>query len=360
VRSQSRSINIRHVAREGRVGVGTVSRVLNNSDEVSSETREHVWKVIHRLEYRPNAQARRILRRSEMIYFVLANRPFLHSFHAGILQGVEACAAELKQHVAFLVVHCEREASPDQIPLPPTLEERGWMDGVIIAGAVYPNLIRRIEALNVPLVVFGNNVFPPVDQRRVAQIRYDGSRAEFGATKYLIKLGHRRIAFVGDTQYPWFREQHQGYLKAMRANKLSPFSLITSGPEGFVAYGEWAATRVLKKKRVPTAIVTGNDEVAYGLCRSLRRMGLEVPGDISLIGFDDSELAALMDPPLTTVHVDAQEIGQRCLRLLLERLHHASTGSTARLVPTKLIERQSVKCLNSREFRKKPDVERRT
>jgi LacI family transcriptional regulator len=316
VRAEGRSVNIRDVAREADVGVGTVSRVLNGSDEISPATREHVLAVMRRLRYRPNAQARRIMGRAEMVCFVLANRPFLHSFHASILQGVEACARDMKQHVVFLAMHYDTDTPPVDIQLPPLLEEKGWVDGIIMTGALYPNLIRRIETLDLPLVVFGNNVIDLGNTRAFGQVRYDGTRAQFEATQYLVDLGHRRIAFVGDTQYPWFRDQHQGYLRAMRANELDPLSLTENTPEAPVEYGERSAASLLKRKSVPTAILAGNDEVAYGLSRSLRRLGVKIPEDISLVGFDDSELAALMDPPLTTVRVYTQGIGQACMKLL--------------------------------------------
>jgi LacI family transcriptional regulator len=89
-------------------------------------------------------------------------------------------------------------------------------------------------------------------------------------------------------------------------------------------------------------MLAGDDEIAYGLYRSLRRLGVKIPGDISLIGFDDRELAALLDPPLTTVRVDSQEIGRCCIKLLFEGLHKASKSVSTHLVPTKLMERESV------------------
>jgi len=108
--------------------------VINGSDLISARTREHVQAVIRQLGYRPHALARRILRNSQMVCFVLANRRFLHSFHAGILQGAEACANKLKQHLVFVAIVCEKETPPGQIALPPILEEKGWAEGVILTG----------------------------------------------------------------------------------------------------------------------------------------------------------------------------------------------------------------------------------
>src|SRR5262249_60611781 len=110
------------VGRAAGVGVGTISRVLNASSQVSSKTRARVLKAIRRLGFRPNAQARRILkRRSETVCFLLSNRDFLHPFHARILQGVESCASGLKQHVLFAALHYSPRTTPAQIDLPQVL-----------------------------------------------------------------------------------------------------------------------------------------------------------------------------------------------------------------------------------------------
>src|SRR5712671_4956137 len=101
-----RKTTIREVAKAAAVGIGTISRVLNSSTQVSRETRARVLEAIRRLGFRPNAQARRILkRRAEMVCFLLSNRDFLHPFHARILQGVETYASSLKQHVLFAALH---------------------------------------------------------------------------------------------------------------------------------------------------------------------------------------------------------------------------------------------------------------
>ena len=139
---------IRDVARAAGVGIGTISRVLNSSSQVSRETRARVNEAIRRLGFRPNAQARRILkRRSEIVCFLLSNRDFIHPFHARILQGVESYASGLRHHVLFAVLHYSPRTAPEKIDLPPVLQEHGLIDGVILAGTIYPNLLRRIEAI---------------------------------------------------------------------------------------------------------------------------------------------------------------------------------------------------------------------
>ena len=338
------AVTIREVARDAEVGVGTVSRVLNGGAQVSRATQERVTQAIRRLGFRPNAQARRIHRkRSETVCFLLSNRPFPNSFHARILQGVEDCARELKQHVLFAGIRYDAVTAPHHIEVPSILGERGLFDGLILAGTNHPNFLTRIEKMQIPFVVFGNNVFAFKGERHFDQVGFDGFRGEYEAVSYVIGQGHRNIVFVGDLTYPWVRNRHAGFLKACHEASIKPNLITSSRPPGFVAYGEWACSTILTRKPLPTAVVAVNDEVAFGLWRAFRRRGLRVPDDISLVGFDDREEATLMDPQLTTVHVRKEEIGQACLHTLLERLHHPETAFVEKTLATDLIIRGTVK-----------------
>lgn len=348
MKSPATPVTIRDVAQDAGVGVGTVSRVLNASAHVSESTRKRVKTSIRRLGFRPHAQARRILRcRAEMVCFLLSNRDVLHSFHARILQGVETYARAQRQHVVFGMVYYEENTRPDRISLPPLLQERGWVDGLILSGTIYPNFLRRIQKLAIPFVALGNNVFgASIQQPRFDQVSFDGRRGEYEAARYVIEQGHCLIAFVGDTFFPWFRQRYEAYLSAVRENHLGAMQFTEHRPGSFVDYGESAAPELLGLNPRPTAILAGNDEIAFGLWRSFRRLGVRVPDDVSLVGFDDREEALLMDPPLTTVRVHKEEIGQACMKMLLERLHHPTMPFTERILPTELIIRQTLKRLS--------------
>src|SRR6266851_7951495 len=214
---------IREVARAAGVGIGTISRVLNSSSQVSRKTRARVLDAIRRLGFRPNAQARRILkRRSEMVCFLLSNRDFLHPFHARILQGVESYASGLNQHVLFAALHYSPKTPSDSIDLPPVLQEHGLIDGVILAGTIYPNLLRRIESIHMPFVAFSNNVVGMDGEYRFDEVGFDDFKGTLGATQHLIQKGHRRIAFCGDIAYPWIHRRFDGYSQAMQESDLKP------------------------------------------------------------------------------------------------------------------------------------------
>ena len=346
VETVPRKTTIREVAKAAAVGIGTISRVLNSSSQVSRETRARVLEAIRRLGFRPNAQARRILkRRAEMVCFLLSNRDFLHPFHARILQGVESYASSLKQHVLFAALHYSPKTPPDEIDLPSVLQEHGLIDGVILAGTVYPNLLRRIESIHMPLVAFSNNVVGMDDEQQFDQVGFDDFNGTLHATRYLIGKGHRKIVFAGDISYPWLHRRFEGYRQGMRDNELKPVLITGRTPASFGDFGQKSVERILSRRPRPTAVVAGNDEIAYGLWRSLCQRGVKVPDQISLVGFDDREEAVLMDPPLSTVRVHKEEIGETCMKMLLERLHHPQMGFSQRVLPTEFVMRGSVRQL---------------
>jgi DNA-binding LacI/PurR family transcriptional regulator len=342
-----RKTTIREVAQAASVGIGTISRVLNSSSQVSRETRARVLEAIRRLGFRPNAQARRILkRRTEMVCFLLSNRDFLHPFHARILQGVESYATSLKQHVLFAALHYSQRTPPDRIDLPPVLQEHGLIDGLILAGTIYPNLLRRIASIHMPFVAFSNNVVGMGEEQQFDQVGFDDFNGTLNATRYLIGKGHRRIVFAGDVAYPWLHHRFEGYRQGMREKKLKSVLIMARNAQSFVDFGQKSVGRILSRQPRPTAVVAGNDEIAYGLWRSLQRHAMKVPADISLVGFDDREEAVLMDPQLSTVRVHKEEIGETCVKMLLERLHHPQMTFSQRILPTEFVIRGTVRNLS--------------
>ena len=339
-----RQTTIRDVARAAGVGVGTISRVLNSSSQVSRQTRTRVLEAIRRLGFRPHAQARRILkRRAEMVCFLLSNRDFLHPFHARILQGVESYASGVKQHVLFAALHYSAKTPPEKIDLPPVLQERGLIDGVILAGTIYANLLRRIESIHMPFVAFSNNVVEMEGEQEFDQVGFDDCNGTLQATRYLVSQGHRKIVFAGDVTFPWLRRRFEGYRQAMREKKLKTAIINMRNSQNFVDFGQRSAGRFLDLKPQPTAVVAGNDEIAYGLWRSLARHRIRVPEHVSLVGFDDREEAMLMDPPLSTVRVHKEEIGETCMKMLLERLHHPTMAFSQRILPTEFVIRGTIR-----------------
>ena len=247
-----------------------------------------------------------------------------------------------KQHVLFAALHYSPRTPPDSIDLPPVLQEHGLIDGLILAGTIYPNLLRRIESIHMPFVAFSNNVVGMGEEQQYDHVGFDDYNGTLQATRYLISKGHRQIVFAADISYPWLHRRFEGYRQGMRENKLKPVLIMARNPQSFVDFGQKSAGRILSRQPRPTAAVAGNDEIAYGLWRSLQRHGMKVPDDISLVGFDDREEAVLMDPQLSTVRVHKEEIGETCMKMLLERLHHPHMAFSQRILPTEFVIRGTV------------------
>ncbi len=219
------------------------------------------------------------------------------------------------------------------------------IDGVILAGTVYPNLLRRIESIHMPFVAFSNNVVGMNDEQQFDQVGFDDFNGTLHATRYLIGKGHRKIVFAGDISYPWLHRRFEGYRQGMRDNELKPVLITGRTPASFGDFGQKSVERILSRRPRPTAVVAGNDEIAYGLWRSLCQRGVKIPDQISMVGFDDREEAVLMDPPLSTVRVHKEEIGETCMKMLLERLHHPQMGFSQRVLPTEFVMRGTVRQL---------------
>src|SRR5258708_188005 len=166
----------------------------------------------------------------------------------------------MKQHVLFAALHYSPRIAGDKIDLPHVLREHGLIDGVILAGTIYPNLLRRMESLQMPFVALSNNVMGMEDVQQFDQVGFDDLNGTLQATRYLIGKGHRRIAFAGDVSYPWLQRRFEGYRQGMREKKLKPVLIASRNVRSFGDFGQESAGRVVSLRPRPTAVVAGNDE----------------------------------------------------------------------------------------------------
>jgi DNA-binding LacI/PurR family transcriptional regulator len=339
-----RHVTIKDVADRAKVGIATVSRVLNNSERVDPETRLRVKEAIRRLGYRPNATGRRLVKKStEMVCFLLSNRDFVNPFHSGVLYGVERYLSGTGHDVVFTTLRYDPRAEPGGIALPRIITNRGIADGFIVSGTNYPNLLAAMDALSVPYVLFGNNLVGGGHERRPDTVYYDDRESGRRMIDRLVGMGHRDIWFAGDVQMPWFLRRVEIYRQVMKTRGLPVREFSASGADqrDYAGYGEAAMARILESGEPVTAVVGGNDGIAYGAWRALRRMGLTVPGDITVVGFDDVQEARLTDPPLTTVRVPTDELGAACAQMLLEKLKAKGAPQPPVVLNAELVERGS-------------------
>lgn len=330
------AITIRDVARHAGVGVGTVSRVLNDSPMVSEETRQKVQTAIQALDYSPSSVARRLSRGRSMAIAVIA--PFFtRRSYVERLQGIEHVLSA--GGYDLILYNVETVARRDECLRALPRGER--VDGLLIL-SLAPNdaEAERFLQMGVPTVLIDayHEQLPSVTIDDVA-----GARA---AVRHLIDLGHRRIAYVGEhlDDNPFnFRpivDRYRGYRDALDAAGI-PFN-PQYHCQGF--YGWREARRMthelLALDERPTAVFAYSDTMAFGALEAAQQAGVAVPGDLSVIGFDDVEIAQYFR--LTTINQPLYDSGARGAELLLDSMDSDRQQSAQHVIlPTELVARQT-------------------
>jgi DNA-binding LacI/PurR family transcriptional regulator len=305
--------NIGDVARRAGVGRSTVSRVINERSNVDPETRRRVQRAIAELDYRPSSAARSLASgRSRTVGVVV---PFLTRPSAvERISGIEAALAEADYDMVVFNVE-----TPDRREhVMGALIQPGRIDGLIMVHLAPTEAeAKRLTRMGMPTVVLDAH------HRTFTRVVSDDVAGGRLAARHLITLGHRRIGFVGDELRSAFRFSSsrlrlRGVRDALRESDLDlPPSLIATGDHSRRDAGG-SAERMLISRLPPTAIVCASDTQAIGVLEASRRIGLPVPGALSVIGYDDIEIAELVG--LTTIRQPLLESGRRAAGLLVEAI----------------------------------------
>jgi DNA-binding LacI/PurR family transcriptional regulator len=319
------------VARAAGVSRALVSLVMRDSPKVSDVRRERVLRAAARLGYRPNAMARGLASKRTRTVGVLLNE--LHNpFYAEIMDGIEEGAAEHDYRV--LIGTAGRLAGGEDATLETFLELRA--DGIVLVG---PRLATRhilAVAAVTPVVVVARDIRSP----HVDSIKSDERAGARQVVQHLVELGHRRIAHVDGGAGAGAGSRREGYRQAMREHGLADEIRILAGDYTDVA-GVRAAARLLESGDLPTAVFAANDLVAAGLIDRLEEDGLRVPADVSVIGYDNTYLAALHHMSLTTVDQPRPAMGRRAMAALVERMEGQRTAPVHVRVTPSLVVRGS-------------------
>ncbi|MEO3941449.1 LacI family DNA-binding transcriptional regulator [Paenarthrobacter nicotinovorans] len=311
------------VARVAGVSHQTVSRVLNNHPNVSSKTRERVEQAITELGYRRNTAARSLVTRRSLTIGVLGSEMAQYG-PSHTLLGVQLAARDAGY---FVSVAGLREVTPETIKDAMAHFMDQGVDGIVVT-VPHPGTFEVLKDItaHVPLVAVGSVgdehlTGATVDQRQGAKL----------AVEHLLSLGHERIGHLsGPADWIDAAARIEGWQEALTEAGLEPGTLIEGDWSAECGYRE--GLKVAADRSV-TALFVANDQMALGVLRALHETGVQVPGDISVVGFDDQPESAYFIPPLTTVAQDFEELGQRCIRLLLDRLENGSSVSAAAVVP---------------------------
>jgi LacI family transcriptional regulator len=308
---------IKEVARYAGVAPSTVSRVLNGRPFVTDEVRHRVENAVAMLGYRPSSVARSLRMRSTQLLGMVV-RDMSNSNFAVICEAAEAAAQE--RGYSLLVCNSNRSSSKEARYLELLIQRQ--VDGVLVfvADERVNNLKPWLEQ-GIPVVLVDSELPVPIDQ-----IRSDGEHGGYVAARHLLELGHRRIAvLVYSQELVVGRSRLRGCLRAFAEFRVAPDPALVrychSSPES----AEAEALHVLRVEK-PTALLATSLQLTTGLLRAVGQLGLKVPADLSIVGFDETELTRQYQPTLTVVARDVPAMGAQAVSLLLDRMEQAEVA----------------------------------
>jgi len=327
------SPTIRDVAKAAEVGLATVSRVLNNSGYVKPETRERVLHAAEQLGFVPNMVARSLVRKTtSTIGLVIPD--ITNPFFPAVTRGVEDAASE----AGFTVFLCNTDNDPAMEAQDVRKLRERMVDGIIFVGTTdRRELVESLLAENVPVVVTDRLVA----DLEVDSVLVDNVAGAKAACRHLLDLGHTRIAHAaGHRQTRTGQERFTGYSQALLDAGFPADDSLVAWGDFTTESGYRVAQVLLGRTPHPTAIFAGNDMMAFGVLRAAQEAGISVPDDLSVIGFDDIQMAGLFRPGLTTVRQPAYDMGRVAMSLLQERMAGTSSnGSRHHLFQPELVVR---------------------
>lgn len=328
---------IAQIAQIAGVSVPTVSKVLNGRTDVAQQTRERVERVIEEHGFVRN-RAARALRKGKTGLVDLILPRLDDEYFLPILEGV---AQVLRDAGVRLVLTSTNYLPEKEMQWIDTVTDHST-DGILL---VLPSdeSIGHLERSGLPFVLIHNQ---GGQQSNVPSVRITSWEGGFLATQYLIKLGHRRIAYIGKTAKALDAiERIAGYRAALEQANL-PLDPQLQCPGDFVEIDGYNAARsLLELPEPPTAIFAGTDRQAAGVYRALHEQGISVPDEMSVIGFDNLPYTEIMNPPLTTVHAPRLELGRTAATMLLRLINDEPLEMTRVVLPTHFVERQSCRPL---------------
>ncbi|MCX4390784.1 LacI family DNA-binding transcriptional regulator [Micromonospora peucetia] len=327
-----RRITITAIAREAGVSVPTVSRVLNGRSDVAPDTRERVEELLRQHGYQKRGS--RTVSRAGLVDLVFNDLD--SPWAVEIIRGVEDVGHGAGVGTVVSAIHRQSTAARQWLQ---NLRARAT-DGVIfVTSHLSPPLHAQLRRLNVPVVVVDPAGVPATDVPTIGATNWAGGLA---ATEHLLSLGHRRIGFVaGPTHLLCSRARLDGHRAALEAAGAPVEDQLVHPGDFYHASGFAAGTALLDLDEPPTAIFAASDQMAFGVYEAVRRRGLRIPDDVSVVGFDDLPEARWASPPLTTVRQPLVEMGRLAARTVLRLAQGEGIDSPRVELATHLVTRDS-------------------
>ncbi|MGI8908965.1 MAG: LacI family DNA-binding transcriptional regulator [Rubrobacteraceae bacterium] len=325
---------MKDVAERAGVSASTVSHVMNGTRKVSDGAREGVLSAIEELGYRPNLLAKGLKTRRTFTVGLLIS-DIQNPFFTSVVRGVEDVALSRGYHL-FL---CNTDEDPSREDEYITELANKGVDGLIVASsAPRHNHASRLRAENVPFVFMDREV-EGVD---ADAIRVDNRLGMRLIAEHLTELGHERIAMIsGPLDRASGHERYRGLKDALAEPGPGLDDALVRFGDFRTSSGQEGARELLSLTPPPTALVTANNQMTLGALLEIRDLGLRIPEDVSVVGFDDAEWASLVSPPLTTLAQPTYELGVRAMRLLLKRIEDPDGDMERLLLEPELVVRES-------------------
>lgn len=328
-------VTIKDVAREAKVATSTVSRVLSNNPRISEETKERVHEAIKKLNYRPNAIARSLANnKTRILGVVLPNEAvdlLANPFFINAMKGMSMYAQSKNYYITYAFSKYE-DGELENIK---EITNSNLVDGIVLL-RVRDNdeKIKYLKNINFPFVVIGR----PNLIEEVLWVDNNNYQAMYNVVDKLISKGHRKIGFVGAIEnLNMSKDRFKGYKDALEMNQIYFNEDIAIHRNEFNEdEGQIACKQLLKKDGI-SAIVATDDLIAFGIIKEFNSRNIN---NISVVGFNNTQLAQFQNPPLASVDINADKLGYQAAKLLIENLEGNETN-THYIVDTEFIERES-------------------
>jgi LacI family transcriptional regulator len=337
-----RKATIDDVAELAGVSIKTVSRVVNREPNVRSSTRQQVEDAIARLNYRPNMSARNLAsQRSHLLVLVYDDPSVYENPSADYIIRLQQGALKACREFGYeLLIHPCNYRNKDVCRELTGLIERTRPDGIILA-APLSNMSKLVHCIASTDTAF-LRLSPGTDNNRQPSIETNDRETSAEMTRYLASLGHARIAFItGDLNHKAVANRFHGYQDGLQQSGLQFSEQLVSAGDNSIGSGEKATAELLALPEPPTAIFAANDDMAAGAIRVADRLGIDVPAQLSVAGFDDNALARQIHPALTTIRQPLSTIAERAALALIKSFGKELPIKGTDVVPATLQVRES-------------------
>jgi len=326
---------IYEVSKLAGVSLATVSRVINNNTPVREATRLKVLEAMDKLGYHPNSVAQSLAsKRSNSIGIVVSelNGPFFGT----LLSEIESAFRRIGKHVIIAAGHSDEKLEKESIEF---LKSRNCDALILHVEAVSDDFLNELAAKDMPFVLL-NRVVHDLSERCITLNNQHGG---FLATDYLLRRGHERIGYISGPMWKDDAEQrYLGHLRALAQYNINPKDRLFYEGDYHEAGGAEGLRALLKSDPTLTAIVCANDEMSAGAMTAAREAGLELPQDLSIVGFDNVNFSHYMYPKLTTIDYPIGNMGIMAARWVLKHVYQQKLDAIQTVFEPRVIERESV------------------